>query len=266
MGQGTVQVGGQEIWPLGASIPETLLGVRSDAAVTPASLLAALAKWVAPLSGVVHFENITPGSETSGSLITTGTTWVKFTTAGACGGKLLLENDCNTGEFATWRMRARAANTTASGDGNNSVGTTTCLDASASANANDYGNLKAVNACAQPNALNQTTDATNIVTALYGRIDATGTSLGRRWVGWLDTHAETKAAGGDYMLRISHNGKIAIDGAISIYSGGRLPILFNFEDISGFLSATPGTLTPTHKIAVNIQGVGVRYIQCGTVV
>ena len=85
-------------------------------------------------------------------------------------------------------------------------------------------------------------------------------------MGWLDTHAETKAAGGDYMLRISHNGKIAIDGAISIYSGGRLPILFNFEDISGFLSATPGTLTPTHKIAVNIQGVGVRYIQCGTVV
>lgn len=192
----------------------------------------------------LDFSGVTPGSETTGSLISTGTTWVAFSTAGACGGKLLLDNTCATGEFATWRMRARANAATASGNGGNSVGTTTCIDASASAQHADYGNLKAVNAVAQPNALNQTTDATNIVTALYGRIDATGTSLGRRWVTWIDTHATTKAAASDYMVRISHNGTANIDGAITIYGGGHLPVLFNFEDATpGFLDLGAKTIT-----------------------
>jgi hypothetical protein len=217
------------------------------------------------LASRVDFSTLIPGTETAGSLITTGTTWVPFATAGACGVKLLLENESATGEFATMRLRARANMATASGDGGSSIGTTTGLDVSASAQHADYGVLKAINAVAQPNALAQTTDPTNIVTALYGRIDATAASVGRRWVGWLDTHATTKADGSDHMQRISHNGTVAIDGVWTIYSGGRLPVLFTFEDISGFLSGTPGTLTPTHKIAVNIAGVGVRYLQVGTV-
>ena len=203
----------------------------------------------------LDFSSLTPSTETSGSILTTLTSWIAFTTAGACGGKLLLENQCDTGEFATWRMRARANNTTASGNGGNSVGTTTCVDASASAQDHDFGNLTAVNACAQPNAKNQTTDSTNIVTALYGRIDATGTSVGRRWVGWLDTHATTKADGGDYMMRISHNGTVANDGAITIYGGGRLPLLLNVEDATpGFVGDQTGVTTLSKNLAVSING------------
>jgi hypothetical protein len=202
----------------------------------------------------INFATITP-SGTTGSLVTTGTTWVSFTAAGACGGKLLLENACNTGEFATWRMRARSANTTASGNGGNSIGTTTCIDASASAVAAEYGNLKAVNACAQPNALNQTVDATNIVTALYGRIDATGTSIGRRWVEWIDTHATTKASGGDYMVRVSHNGTVAIDGLTTVYGGGRLPLYLNVEDATpGFVGTQTGVTTVAKNLAISING------------
>ena len=190
----------------------------------------------------MHFGDLTPGTETNGSIMTTGSSWVAFSTAGACGLKLLLSDTCATGEFATVRFRARADNTTASGNGGNSVGTVTCADLSASANTHEFGNLKALNACAQPNAKNQTVDATNIVCAVYGRIDATGTSVGRRWVEWIDTHATTKAAGGDYMVRISHNGTAAIDGVWSIYAGGRLPVLLNFEDVG---AGCPVTVTGT---------------------
>lgn len=191
-----------------------------------------------------HTPSTTVADAANGTILSSGGVWITYTTAGACGVKLLLQNTCATGEFATMRLRARAANTTVSGDGGSSIGTTTCIDASASANAAEYGNLKAVNAVAQPNALAQTVDATNIVTALYGRIDATAGSVGRRWVSWLDTHATTKAAAGDYMLRISHNGTVANDGAITIYGGGRLPVLFNFEDATpGFLDLGAKTIT-----------------------
>ena len=210
---------------------------------------------------------LVPGSETTGSILTSKSAWVPFTVAGQCGGKLLLENRCNTGEFATWRMRARAKNTTASGNGGSSIGTTTCIDASASAIQAEYGNLTAVNAVAQPNALAQSTDSSNIVTALYGRIDATAASVGRRWVGWFDTHATTKASGGDFLVRLSHNGTVANDGAISIYNGGRLPVLFNFEDVAGLLStSSSGTFTKTHKLAVKIAGDATAYyLQLGTI-
>jgi hypothetical protein len=220
----------------------------------------------AAASQAIDFSGLVPGAETTGSIISTGTTWVSFTTAGACGIKLLLQNDSATGEFATLRMRARANKATASGDGGNSIGTTTAGDFSASAQHADYGVLKAINAVAQPNALAQTTDATNIVTAVYGRIDATAASVGRRWVGWFDTHATTRADGSDHLVRLSHNGTAAIDGVFTIYSGGRMAALFTFEDISGFLSASSsGSLTKTHKIAVEIAGVGTRYIEVGTI-
>lgn len=204
----------------------------------------------------INFSHLTPGTETSGSLVTTGSTWVNFATDGACGGKLLLQNSCNTGEFATWRMRARANNTTATGNGGNSVGTTTCIDASASATAHDYGNLRAVNAVAQPDDKNQTTDATNIVSALYGRIDATGTSIGRRWVEWIDTHATTKADASDYLVRYSHNGTVAIDGLFTVYGGGRLPLYLNVEDATpGFVGAQTGVTTVAKHLKVSINGV-----------
>lgn len=213
-----------------------------------------------------HVPSTVVADGVNGTILSSGGVWTTYTTAGACGVKLLLGNSCATGEFATMRLRARAANVTVSGNGGNSVGTTTCVDASASAVNAEYGNLRAVNAVAQPNAYAQTVDATNVVTALYGRIDATAASVGRRWVSWLDTHATTKADASDYMERISHNGTQALDGCWTIYNGGRLPVLFNFEDVAGFLSeSASGTFTKTHKLAVTIAGVGTRYIELGTI-
>lgn len=226
---------------------------------------------VAVTSGAISVASLTPPSSAAtaanGTIISSGGVWTNYTTAGACGIKLLLQNSCATGEFATIRIRARANNTTASGNGGNSVGTTTGLDVSASAYKAEYGVLKAVNAVAQPNALAQTTDATNIVTALYGRIDATAASVGRRWVSWIDTHATTKADASDYMERFSHNGTTALDGLWTIYNGGRLPQLINFEDVAGFLTtSSSGTFTKTHKLAVKIAGDATQYyIEMGTI-
>jgi len=237
------------------NIPSTAEKAALDAAAAGAN---------APL----NFATATPGGGTAGDIMTTGTSWVVFSGAGACGGKLLLENDSATGTFATWRMRARYGGAAvAQGNGGNDVGDTYCIDASASANHADYGVLRAVNAVAQPNAFNQTTDTSNHVEALYGRIDATGTSVGNRWVCWLDTHATTKAGTSDFMERISHNGTVAIGGVFTIYTGGRLPQLFNFEDVAGFLStSSSGSLTKTHKIAVSIAGDATQYyIEMGTI-
>lgn len=226
--------------------PENCLGLRLKGAHT--------------ISVSRHVPSTDVTTATHGTILSSGGVWTTYTTAGACGVKLLLQNSCDTGEFATIRIRARANNTTAAGNGGNSVGTTTGLDVSASANKAEYGVLKAVNAVAQPNAHAQTTDATNIVCALYGRIDATAASAGRRWVTWIDTHATTKAAAGDYMVRISHNGTIATDGCFTIYNGGRLPVLFNFEDAAGFLTDADASLvTQSGAIAVTTPA-GTKYI------
>jgi hypothetical protein len=209
-----------------------------------------------------HVPSSVAATAANGTIIGCGGVWTTYGTAGAAGVKLLLSNACATGEFATVRFRARGANTTVSGNGGNSVGTTTCIDASASAVSPEYGNLKAVNACAQPNAAAQTVDATNIVCALYGRIDATAGSVGRRWVSWLDTHATTKAAASDFMERISHNGTIATGGVWTIYSGGRLPALFNFEDdiAGGFLTDTSDSLVTQSGSLKVITPAGMKYI------
>ncbi len=206
------------------------------------------------------FSGMTAAAITSGSIIGTGSTWIAHSTAGACGIKLLLENTADTGEFASIRIRARANNTTVSGNGGNSVGTTSCADFSASAQDHEFGNLKAVNAVAQPNAKNQTVDASNIVCALYGRIDATGSSVGRRWVSWIDTHATTKADAGDYLVRLSHNGTIANDGCFTIYNGGRMPVLFNFEDAAGFLTDVDGSHTSASGAIAVKTPAGTKYI------
>ena len=240
----------------GATIDEVFTELTTDKGDTPDQLK--------PRSPI-DFSGITPAG-TTGSLVTTGTTWVPFTVAGAAGGKLLMENRSNTGEFATWRMRAGAYNTTASGDGGNSIGTTTAIDASASARKAEYGNLFAVNACAQPNAFAQTTDTSNIVCALYGRVDRTAASAGRSWAAWVDTHETVRSTGSDFLMRLSHNGTVANDGVFTIYNGGRMPVLFNFEDVAGAVSTAAGaTLTPTHKIAVSIGGAAPIYILAGTI-
>ena len=205
----------------------------------------------------INFDGTTVGAETNGSLIGTKSTWISFPKAGQCAVKLLCANSAITGDFATLRIRAR--NDAASGTGIN--GTAAGGNFSASAGVNGYGNLFAVQGYAQSNAYTNT-DGSNIVCGLYSCIDATTTSSGRRWSTWIDDHSTTKAAGGHFLLRMSDNGSTAKDGAITLYSGGRLPVLFNFEDgaATAPISTATGTATITHKIAVTIAGVGTVYI------
>lgn len=215
--------------------------------------------------GSVSFAGVVPSAETTGSMITTGSTWVVHTAAGACAGKILASSSATTGQYATWRVRGRSDEAVA--DVYN-VASVEGVNSSASANHANYANLFGVSGLAQPNAFTQA-NATNIICGVYSCMDRSGTHAGSAWSMWIDDHSTTaKAATSHYLLRMSQNAlggtPVDIDGAITIQTS-RLPVLFNFEQIQGFLSDTPGTLTPTHKIAVNIAGVGVRYLQVGTV-
>jgi hypothetical protein len=187
------------------------------------------------------------------------------TAAGACAGKILASSSAVTGDYATWRVRGRSDAAVA--DVYN-VASVEGINSSASANVNDYANLFGVQGLAQPNAKTQA-NATNYICGVYSCIDRTGSDAGHSYSMWIDDHSTTAKAADHYLLRMSQNAlggsPVDIDGAITIQTS-RLPVLFNFEQIQGFLSGTPGTLTPTHKIAINIAGVGIRYLQCGTVV
>lgn len=216
-------------------------------AVTIAPPAAGTVTW----SSKMDFSGVTPATETTGSIMTTGSTWLNHTQAGACALKFLCASTATSGDYATLRIRGRA-------DAVSSGGIDT-INSSASTTIADYHNLCAVYAAGQPMAIN-TTDATSIVCGLHSVIDATGTSSGRRWVEWIDTHAETKADASDYMMRISHNGTVANDGAITVYTGGRLPVLFNFEDAAGFLTDTSiSAVTQSGAIAVTTPA-GTKYI------
>ena len=201
------------------------------------------------MGGILDFATVSPGTETTGSIFTTGSTWVECTSVGGCGMKFLVANNAATGDFATARVRARA----------DAAGATECVSAAASGGINNYGDLYAVRGYAQPNAYTQS-GASNIVCAIYGCSQRTGTSSGRTWVGWLDTHMTTKSAAGDYLLRLSHNGTTANDGAITVYNGGRMPAFINFEDAAGCLTDTSASLvTQSGAIAVTTPA-GTKYI------
>lgn len=199
--------------------------------------------------GALNFSSLAPSTETAGSVLTTGTSWIAHSTANACGIKLLLSNTASSGEFATLRLRARA----------NAATPTVCGNFSASAGQNDYGNLYAVQGYAQPNAYTQAA-AANIVCGVYSCVDIGGASIGRDWSLWTDTHMTAKASGGSYLHRLSHNGTVANDGCWTIYNGGRMPVLFNFEDAAGFLTDSDASKsTAAGAIAVKTPA-GTKYL------
>jgi len=180
---------------------------------------------------------------TAGSAWTTGSTWVANSAAGGTYFKVLASTTATSGDFATMRLRARSSANTSGG--------VICVNASASANIAEYGNLYAVQGYAQPGA-NAQTGADNIICGLYSCTDMTSTgSSGRDWSCWIDTHAAAKAAGGSYLLRLSHNGSVANDGVMTIYGGGRMPVFCNVEDATpGFFDATPGTYSTADGVIV----------------
>lgn len=201
--------------------------------------------------GGIDYSTVSAGTSTAGSLITTGSTWVAHATASSCGIKVLLSYTAATGEFASLSIRARS----------NSVAPVVSGNFAASAGQNDHGNLYAVQGYAQPLTYTQSS-ADNIVNAIYGCVQrsAGGTSVGRDWTAWFDTHMAVKASGGTYLLRLSHNGTVANDGAITVYNGGRMPVLFNFEDAAGFLTDSDGSHTvASGAIAVKTPA-GTKYI------
>jgi hypothetical protein len=64
---------------------------------------------------------------------------------------------------------------------------------------------------------------------------------------------------------VTVNGSLTLGGTDAVVLDGTETNLLSFGSVAGSVSATPGTLTATHKIAVNITGVGTRYIHVGTV-
>jgi hypothetical protein len=214
---------------------------------------------------VITFTAASPSTETTGSLITTAAGWIVHTAVGACAAKLLCSSSAATGDYATWRIRARAD--AACADLYN-VASVAGVNSSASANHADYPNLIGVAGLAQPNAFSQG-NATNVISGLYSCMDRSGSHAGSAWSLWVDDHSTTNKAASHYLVRLSQNAMggnpVDIDGAFTIQTS-RLPVLFNFEQVQGFLTASAsGSLTKTHKIAVNIAGVGVRYIEVGTI-
>lgn len=198
----------------------------------------------------LDFAGLTTSTATNGSMLTTGSTWIDNSAAGGTVFKILASTSATSGDFATMRPRARAG----------AAGNAKCVNASASAAANDYGDLCAVEGYAQPLTYTQA-GASNIVCGVYSCIDATASSSGRRWSTWVDTHATTKASASDYLLRASHNGTIAIDGLMTVYGGGRLPVFCNVEDATpGFFAATPGTYS-TADAVVTWKVNGTTYYQ-----
>lgn len=192
----------------------------------------------------------TTGTTTAGTLLSTGTSWIDHSTAGQCAAKLLCSTSATSGDYATMRLRARADAVSSGGvEG---------LNVSASANIANYTNLCAGYFAAQPNAINSTA-AAGIISAIHAVVDRTGTSAGRTWVAWIDTHQTTKSSAGDYLMRLSHNGTVANDGCFTIYNGGRMPVLFNFEDAAGFLNDTATVSVAGGTLAVKTPA-GTKYI------
>ena len=235
------------------------------AAATGGVLAGSLVAGAAP--NAINFAGVVPASEVNGSLITTISTWVEHTAAGACAGKILAASSAVTGDFATWRMRGRSDAAVANGS---NVASVEGVNSSASANINNYANLFGVQGLAQPNAFTQANSG-NIICGVYSCMDRSGTDAGSAWSMWIDDHSTTAKAASHYLLRMSQNAlggsPVNIDGAITMQTS-RLPQLFNFEQVDGFLSVSgSGSFTKTHKLAVKIAGDATQYyIQLGTII
>lgn len=218
-------------------------------------------------AGAINFAGCTPGTNTTGSLISTGASWVVHTTAGSCAVKLLCSSNVATGDYATLRIRARADHLCAN---TYNVASVEGINSSASANHADYPNLFGVQGLAQPNALTQA-NTTNVTCGVYSCIDKTATHAGSVYSMWIDDHSTTAKATNHFLLRMTQNAlggtPVSIDGAISI-SPSRLPQLFTFDAVSDFLSVSGigETFTKSHKIAVKIAGDATQYyIEVGTI-
>jgi hypothetical protein len=204
----------------------------------------------------LDFSRHIPGARTDGTMFGTRSSWITFSTAGQCALKMLCATSAASGDFATARFRGRA----------DAAGNAEGVNSSASAGVNNHGNLCGVYASGQPMAYTNNA-AGNIVCGMHSVIDATGASSGRRWSSWIDDHSETKAAAGHYLARLSQNGTVPIDGCFTIYNGGRMPVLFNFEDATagGFLTDSGDAGSTKAGYLAVVTPAGTKFIQLVTV-
>ena len=162
----------------------------------------------------LDYTALVPTTTTAGSIMTTGTTWPSFTSAGQCGIKLLLNDACATGNFATIRARAKS-----------SVARTGTLqytlagDFSASAAVSEYKDLIGVSAYGQVPAAYTQTNANHVVCGVKAAItDFTGaTSSGSRYALWVDDASINTASNGHYLIFAQKlTGAATIDGVMQV--------------------------------------------------
>lgn len=205
-------------------------------------------------TNAISFASCLASTNTDGTLMSTGSTWIDHATAGQCAIKFLCSTSATSGDYATLRIRAKSLGVTTTGGvvGGNF---------SASGAVNDYGNLYAVQGYAQPNTFTQS-NASNIICGVYSCVDRTVSSSGRSWSMWTDTHETVKASGGHYLHRLSHNGgEINLDGIWTIYAGQGCDYLMTFENTNAPVASGDKTGgTKSYSLAVNVNG-AVRYIQ-----
>jgi hypothetical protein len=207
----------------------------------------------APLSFATEFAP----AGTAGSLITTGTSWLKFSTAGAAGVKMLLANTSATGNFASIRIRGRSDVATPTWNQNTVAG-----DFSASAGINDYGELIGVSAYAQVPAAYTQSRASHWITGLKAALTdyAGATSAGSRFVVVLDDACVVKATTAHYMMHMTKAVGATIDGAFQI-EPALMTYLFSFTAAGGFLTDSGNAhTTPDGEIAITTPD-GTKYIK-----
>lgn len=203
----------------------------------------------------VDFSGVTVSTNTDGSCISTGSTWLVHATAGQCAVKFLCSSSATSGDYATLRIRARS-------DGASATAGVVGGNFSASGGINNYANLYGVQGYCQPLTYTQS-EAANILCGVYSCVQRTAASSGRSWSLWTDTHETVKAGAGHYLHRLSHNGgAINLDGIWSIYAGQGCDYLMNFENTNAPVTSGDKTGgTKSYSLAIYING-AVRYIQC----
>jgi hypothetical protein len=205
----------------------------------------------------LNFANFLPGTETTGSLVTTGTTWVAHA-SGGCGVKLLLSNTSATVGFASLRIRARSDVATPTWNTRTVAG-----DFSASANIANYGELCGGSFYAQDNGYAQAR-ASHWSVGLEGVMACTVTSTGLRFALRLADYSTTKSSLQHYLVRLESSGTgigVTKDGVFDIYPSSDYTYLFNFEGAAGgFLTDSDASKTSAQGALKVKTPVGDKYI------
>jgi len=181
----------------------------------------------------MNFAGLVPKAAiTNGSIISTGSTWVAHSVAGAAGIKLLLKNTSATGNFASLRIRARSDVAVPTWNQNTIAG-----DFEASGGIANHGELLGVSAYVNDNGYAQTR-ASHWSTAIKACMNCSGASAGSRYALVVSDYSSTLASGaGHYLARFDKpSGAQAITGVFKMGNCDQFTYLFNFEVSGGFLT------------------------------